>query len=105
MNQEEEKDKSQYCSFREKMKQTKEKVIQNFEYLKEFQKLDKKQLELLLSNCNTYEELIVYYLDYLKNTKDKDYIRQLLFYYTIISPDLCKKYNIEKITEKKDFMI
>ena len=39
MNQEEEKDKSQHCSFREKMRQTKEKVIQNFEYLKEFQKL------------------------------------------------------------------
>ena len=103
MNQEEEKEKSQHCSFREKMRQTKEKVIQDFKRLKKADKLDKKQLEILLYNCNTYEELISYYLEYLKNTKDKDYTHQLLYYYTIISPDLCRKHGIEKITEKKRF--
>ena len=78
-------------------------VLQKFNELKQLDQLNKENLSLLLNNCETIEEIIVYYLDYLKETKDNDYIHELLGYYKIISPKYCLKHNIKKISEKKRF--
>ena len=85
----------------EKLRDTKEKVLQRFHNLKNLNQLNKSNLNLLLDNCNTIEEIIVYYLDYLRDTKDIDYISELKSYYTIISPKECKKHGIIKISEKE----
>ena len=88
---------------KEKLRDTRENVLQRFHNLKNLNQLNKSNLNLLLDNCNTIEEIIVYYLDYLRDTKDIDYISELKSYYTIISPKECKKHGIIKISEKEKF--
>ena len=80
-----------------------EDVYQKFKNLKISNKLNKKNLILLLSDCETIEEIIIYYLDYLKTTNDKDYLTELINYYKIITPESCNKHNIIKISEKQRF--
>ena len=80
-----------------------EDVYQKFKNLKISNKLNKKNLILLLSDCETIEEIIIYYLDYLKATNDKDYLTELINYYKIITPESCNKHNIIKISEKQRF--
>ena len=98
-----ENDQSKDFIGKENTKMKKDKVLKIFKTLKEENKLDKSNLKLLLSNCDTIEEIIVYYLDFLRLTKDKDYIPELISYYTIISPEACKKYSINKESEKDRF--
>lgn len=57
---------------KEKVRDTKEYVLQKFRSLKQINKLNKLNLISLLENCNTIEDIIIYYLDYLKLTNDDD---------------------------------
>jgi len=86
-----------------KLRQSKEDVLKNFYELKKNNKLEYSNLISLLNNCNIIQEIIVYYLDYLKDLNDSNYKNELLYYYTIISPECCKNYGIIKISEKKRF--
>lgn len=87
----------------EKLRQSKEDVLKNFYELKKNKKLEYSNLTLLLNNCNIIEEIIVYYLDYLKDSNVSNYKSELLYYYPIISPECCKNYGIMKISEKNRF--
>ena len=87
----------------EKLRDTRENVLHKFHELKKLNQLNKSNLRSLLNNCNTIEEIITYYLDYLKETKDSDYKKELKSYYTIISPKECGKHGIIKISEKEKF--
>ena len=88
---------------KEKVRDTKENVLQKFRSLKQINKLNKLNLISLLENCNTIEDIIIYYLDYLKLTNDDDYKNELKSYYTIISPRECKKHGIMKVSERHKF--
>ena len=90
---------------KEKVRDTKKNVLQKFRSLKQINKLNKLNLISLLENCNTIEDIIIYYLDYLKLTNDDDYKNELKSYYTIISPRECKKHGIMKVSEDINFMI
>ena len=87
----------------EKLRQSKEDVLKKFYELKKYNKLEYSNLTLLLNNFNIIQEIIVYYLDYLKDLNDSNYKNELLYYYTIISPECCKNYDIKKISEKNRF--
>jgi hypothetical protein len=50
---------------KEKVRDTKEYVLQKFRSLKQINKLNKANLITLLENSNTIEDIIIYYLDYL----------------------------------------
>lgn len=87
----------------EQLRDTRENVLHKFHELKKLNQLNKSNLLSLLDNCNTIEEIITYYLDYLKETKDLDYKNELKSYFTIISPKECRKHGIIKISEKEKF--
>ena len=87
----------------EKLRETKEKVIEKFKELKKSNKLTKDNLKDLLLQCNTIPEIIEYYLNFLKDIKDKDYLSELLYYYTIISDNACKEHKINKLSEQTIF--
>lgn len=102
-NNESEENNSLYQKPPEKLRNSKKDVLNDFMMLKEKNNLNKSQLITLLNNCNIIEEIIIYYLDYLKETNDKDYISELISYYVIISPAACKKHNISKKSEREIF--
>ena len=87
----------------EKLGETKEKVIEKFKALKKSNELTKDNLKDLLQQCNTIPEIIEYYLNFLKDIKDKDYLSELLYYYTIISDNVCKEHKINKLNEQTIF--
>ena len=80
----------------EDLRISKKEVLNRFYKLKQENKLTKSELKSLLDNCNTIEEIIVFYLNLLKTTNDKEYINELISYYMIISPDECKNHKIKK---------
>jgi len=89
---------------KEILRKAKKDVIKEFHALKKLGKLDKENVVSLLDNCNIIEEIIVYYLELLRKKQDKDYIPELLKYYTIITPKECAKHGITKISEKQRFI-
>ena len=97
-------DNNNISNTKEILRKAKEDVIIEFHTLKKSGKLDKEHIVSLLDNCNTIEEIIVYYLELLKKKQDKDYIPELLKYYTIITPKECAKHGITKISEKQRFI-
>ena len=98
------KDQEKDQFMKEKMRETKENVLKKFLSLKQINKLNKANLISLLENCNTIEEIIVYYLNYLKLTKDNDYKKELKGNYTIILPNVCERHGIIKLSEKDKFL-
>ena len=88
---------------KEIVREKREKVIERFKSLKKSNQLNKTNLVSLLNNYNTDQEIIICYLDYLKQTKDKEYIPELIYYYKIIPPLECKKHGINKISESQRF--
>ena len=87
----------------EMLRDERENVMINFENLKQLNKLDLFNVKEYLNHCNTIPEIIDFYLDMLKDLKDNDYIPELIYYYTILSPEICKKHGINKRNEKETF--
>lgn len=87
----------------EKIRDEREIVMNKFKNLKKLNNLDLFKIKELLLNCNTIQEIIEIYLSMLRDLKDKDYISELLYYYTILSPEICEKHGINKKNEKQIF--
>lgn len=90
---------------KERVRGKKEAAFEKFQKIKASKQINKSDLEDILDICNIIQEIIIFYLDFLRKSNDKNYIPELLYYYTIIPPDACIKHNIKKKKKKKkDFM-
>ena len=78
-------------------------IMIKFENLKKLKNIDFSEIKELLDHCNTIQEIIEIYLNKLRDLKDKDYIPELIYYYTILSPEICRNHGINKRTEKETF--
>lgn len=87
----------------EKVRLSKEKVIEKYKDLKKSGKLTIKSLEDLLLHCNTIQEIIKEYLNMLKDNESYKYKEELITYFQILSNTICLEYNIKKIPEKERF--
>ena len=87
----------------EKVRQSKEKVIEKYNRLKNSGKLTIKTLEDLLLHCNTIQEIIRTYLNMLKEVDSYKYKEKLITYFQILSDTICLEYNIKKLPEKERF--
>ena len=87
----------------EKVRQSKEKVIEKYNRLKISGKLTIKTLEDLLLHCNTIQEIIRTYLNMLKENNSYKYKEKLIMYFQILSNTICLEYNIKKLPEKERF--
>ena len=87
----------------EKVRQSKEKVIEKYNSLKNSRKLTIKTLEDLLLHCNTIQEIIRTYLNMLKENNSYKYKEKLIMYFQILSNTICLEYNIKKLPEKERF--
>ena len=88
---------------KEIVRDKKEVAYKKYQKIKESKQINKSDLEEVLDICNIIPEIIEFYLDFLKKSNDKNYISELLYYYTIIPPDVCIKHNIIKEKEKERF--
>ena len=88
---------------KEIVREKKEVAYEKFKKIKDSEKINKSDIEEILEICNIIPEIIEFYLDFLQKNKEENYISELLYYYTIISPDACKKHNIIKEKEEEIF--
>lgn len=88
---------------KERVRGKKEAAFEKFQKIKASKQINKSDLEDILDICNIIQEIIIFYLDFLRKSNDKNYIPELLYYYTIIPPDACIKHNIKKKKEKERF--
>ena len=78
-------------------------VLIKFNELKNSNKLNLFNIKELINHCNTIQIIIEFYLNMLKDLEEKDYVSELINYYKILSPEICKKYGIFKMNEKEIF--
>ena len=86
------------------LRKSKEQIKKEFEEYKKTKKDDAQTLQKFLSHCNVIPEIIERYLDILKKEDINSFIDNLLFYYPILTVEVCKKYDVlKKISEKERF--
>lgn len=84
------------------LRKSKEEVKKEYEELKISQKLDKESLTNLMSHCNVVPKITEYYLNIIEK-EDKDlFLDELLYYYPILSVEVCKKFGVNKLKSEKD---
>jgi len=87
----------------EELRDKKEDVILKFKELKSSNQLDLFRIKKLLDHCNIVPEIIECYLNKLKEVQSHEYINELIYYYKVLSPDICIRNGISKKSEKELF--
>ena len=86
------------------IRKSREQIKKEFEECKKVGKLDLLTLKNFMSHCNIIPEIIESYLNILEKEDKNSFFDELIFYYPILSVEVCKKFGVNKsMTEEERF--